>query len=77
MEKLEKCVEKKVGPVGCTNDEHPKNLTIPMMPTMDQAAMEAQAAQQPPVRLQQLLKQYLHLATRTSAARNGTISNVC
>ncbi|KAI6192382.1 hypothetical protein M3Y97_00331500 [Aphelenchoides bicaudatus] len=47
MEKLEKCVEKKVGPVGCTNDEHPKNLTIPVMPQMDQAAMEAQAASQP------------------------------
>ncbi|KAI6218863.1 hypothetical protein M3Y99_01684900 [Aphelenchoides fujianensis] len=47
MEKLEKCVEKKVGPVGCTNDEHPKNLTIPMMPQMDQAQMEAQMAAQP------------------------------
>ncbi|KAH7729095.1 hypothetical protein AAVH_03468 [Aphelenchoides avenae] len=35
MEKLEKCVEKKAGPIGCTNDEHPKNLTIPMIPVMD------------------------------------------
>jgi len=61
MEKLEKCVEKKVGPVGCTNDEHPKNLTIPMMPPMDQAAMEAQAAQQPqqPGQAPQEMGQYL------------------
>jgi hypothetical protein len=50
MEKLEKCVEKKVGPVGCTNDEHPKNLTIPIMTPEEQAAMQAQAAQQPQVR---------------------------
>lgn len=49
MEKLEKCVEKKVGPVGCTNDEHPKNLTIPIMTAADQAAMEAQMTQQPSV----------------------------
>uniref|UniRef100_A0A914HLZ3 Uncharacterized protein n=1 Tax=Globodera rostochiensis TaxID=31243 RepID=A0A914HLZ3_GLORO len=34
MEKLEQCVEKTVGPIGCTNDEHPKNLTIPIIPEM-------------------------------------------
>ncbi|KAI1723056.1 hypothetical protein Ddc_07251 [Ditylenchus destructor] len=34
MERLEKCVEKRVGPIGCTNEEHPKNLTIPVIPMM-------------------------------------------
>ncbi|CAK5018222.1 unnamed protein product [Meloidogyne enterolobii] len=36
MEKLEQCVEKKVGgPIGCTNDLHPKNLTVPIIPEME------------------------------------------
>ncbi|KAL3111842.1 hypothetical protein niasHT_011129 [Heterodera trifolii] len=36
MEKLEQCVEKAVGPIGCTNDEHPKNLTVPIIPEMNE-----------------------------------------
>lgn len=34
MEKLEECVEKRAGPIGCTNEENPKNLTIPVIPEM-------------------------------------------
>lgn len=34
MEKLEECVEKRAGPIGCTNEEKPKNLTIPVIPEM-------------------------------------------
>lgn len=35
MDKLEQCVEKKIGPIGCTNDEHPKNLTVSMASPMN------------------------------------------
>uniref|UniRef100_A0A915ETM8 C-type lectin domain-containing protein n=1 Tax=Ditylenchus dipsaci TaxID=166011 RepID=A0A915ETM8_9BILA len=31
MERLEECVEKRVGPIGCTNDPNPKNLTFSVM----------------------------------------------
>uniref|UniRef100_A0AC34Q1D7 Uncharacterized protein n=1 Tax=Panagrolaimus sp. JU765 TaxID=591449 RepID=A0AC34Q1D7_9BILA len=35
MKKLEDCVKIKVGPLGCTNDEKPINLTIPLIPVVD------------------------------------------
>ncbi|CAD5233851.1 unnamed protein product [Bursaphelenchus xylophilus] len=47
MEKLEKCVERKAGPVGCTNDAHPKNLTIPVMKEMTEAEVKAEVSKLP------------------------------
>ena len=35
MKKLEDCVKSKVGPLGCTNDEVPGNLTIPLIPVIE------------------------------------------
>lgn len=35
MKKLEDCVKSKIGPLGCTNDEVPGNLTIPLIPVIE------------------------------------------
>lgn len=58
MEKLEKCVEAKVGRVGCTNDAVPKNLTIPVMQEMTEAEVKAEVAKIPDVSLLKINKKY-------------------
>ena len=50
MKKLEDCVIAKVGPLGCTNDEIPANLTIPLIPVIEAPEVfEAEDAELPEV----------------------------
>ncbi|VDD89336.1 unnamed protein product [Enterobius vermicularis] len=44
MQKLETCVKDKVGGIlGCTNDENPKNLTIPLIPLIETPELPSQS----------------------------------